>query len=255
MEDNLLNYVWNVQVKRQLGYSFSVLHSFGYSLIALQEMNLAYHYPAIFWNCANLIVDSAGIDENDEFINLIDEFDPATEVNEEDNDNEEELEEDMTKEEKEEIKKQTKTVNYGKIASAIGKMMARGINVVLPDINKSEFTFTPNIENNAILFGIKGISRINNSLAKEIIDNRPYESLNDFLSKVKINKIPIINLIKAGCFDNLENKNRVQIMTEYIDSISDKKKKLTLQNMQMLIRENCIPKEFINQVHIFNFNK
>ena len=39
--DNLLNYVWNVQVKRQLGYSFSVLHSFGYSLIAVQEMNLA----------------------------------------------------------------------------------------------------------------------------------------------------------------------------------------------------------------------
>ena len=26
--ENLLNYVWNVQVKRQLGYSFSVLHSF-----------------------------------------------------------------------------------------------------------------------------------------------------------------------------------------------------------------------------------
>lgn len=253
--ENLLNYVWNVQVKRQLGYSFSVLHSFGYSLIALQEMNLAYHYPTIFWNCANLIVDSAGIDENDEFINLIDEFDPATEANEEENDNEEEVEEDMTKEEKEEVKKQTKTVNYGKIASAIGKMMARGINVVLPDINKSEFTFTPDIENNAILFGIKGISRINNSLAKEIIDNRPYNNLNDFLDKVKINKIPTINLIKAGCFDNLEKKDRVQIMTEYIDSISDKKKKLTLQNMQMLIRENCIPKEFINQVHIFNFNK
>ena len=161
----------------------------------------------------------------------------------------------MTKEEKEEIKKQTKTVNYGKIASAIGKMMARGINVVLPDINKSEFTFTPDIENNTILFGIKGISRINSSLAKEIIDNRPYSSLNDFLTKVKVNKIPTINLIKTGCFDNLEKKDRVQIMTEYIDSISDKKKKLTLQNMQMLIREDCIPKEFINQVHIFNFNK
>lgn len=253
--ENLLNYVWNVQVKRQLGYSFSVLHSFGYSLIALQEMNLAYHYPTIFWNCANLIVDSAGIDENDEFVNLIDEFDPATETSEEENDNEEEIEEDMTKEEKEEIKKQTKTVNYGKIASAIGKMMARGINVVLPDINKSEFTFTPDIENNTILFGIKGISRINSSLAKEIIDNRPYSSLNDFLTKVKVNKIPTINLIKTGCFDNLEKKDRVQIMTEYIDSISDKKKKLTLQNMQMLIREDCIPKEFINQVHIFNFNK
>ena len=61
----------------------SVLHSFGYSLIAVQEMNLAYHYPTIFWNCANLIVDSAGIDENDEFINLIDDFDPAIENTEE----------------------------------------------------------------------------------------------------------------------------------------------------------------------------
>lgn len=252
--DNLLNYVWNIQVKRQLGYSFSVLHSFGYSLIAVQEMNLAYHYPSVFWNCANLIVDSAGIDENDEFVNLIDEFDPAIETTEEETD-EDELDEDMTKEEKEEIKKQNKTVNYGKIASAIGKMMARGINVELPNINKSEFTFTPDIENNSILFGIKGISRINNEIAKSIIDNRPYKSLNDFLSKVKINKIPTINLIKSGCFDGLENKDRVQIMNEYIESISDKKQRLTLQNMQMLIREDCIPKEFINQVHVFNFNK
>lgn len=252
--DNLLNYVWNVQVKRQLGYSFSVLHSFGYSLIALQEMNLAYHYPTIFWNCANLIVDSAGIDENDEFVNLIDEFDPATENAEEENDDEE-LEEGMTKEEQEEIKKQNKTVNYGKIASAIGKMIARGINVTLPNINKSEFTFTPDIENNTILFGIKGISRINNDLAKAIIDNRPYTSLDDFLNKVKINKVSTVNLIKAGCFDGLEGKSRIDIMVNYIDSICDKKKKLTLQNMQMLIREDCIPKEYINSVHVFNFNK
>ena len=253
--DNLLNYVWNVQVKRQLGYSFSVLHSFGYSLIAVQEMNLAYHYPTIFWNCANLIVDSAGIDENDEFVNLIDDFDPATENEEEDTNDDDDLEEDMTKEEKEEIKKQNKTVNYGKIASAIGKMIARGISVALPNINKSEFTFTPDIENNTILFGIKGISRINNDLAKAIIDNRPYKSLDDFLNKVKINKVSTVNLIKAGCFDGLEGKDRMQIMKDYIDSISDKKKKLTLQNMQMLIRENCIPNEYINQVHVFNFNK
>ena len=254
--ENLLNYVWNIQVKRQLGYSFSMLHAFGYSLIALQEMNLAYHYPIIFWNCANLIVDSAGIDEEDDFVNLIESFDPVSESNEEEDNNEDEdPEEDMTKEEKEEIKKQNKSINYGKIASAIGKMMARGINVTLPNINKSEFTFTPDIENNTILFGIKGISRINNDLAKQIIENRPYNSLEDFLKKIKINKVSTINLIKSGCFDGLENKNRIEIMKEYIDSISDKKKRLTLQNVQMLIREDCIPKEFVNQVHVFNFNK
>lgn len=253
--DNLLNYVWNVQVKRQLGYSFSVLHSFGYSLIAVQEMNLAYHYPMIFWNCANLIVDSAGIDENDEFINLIDDFDPATENIEEETAEEDDLDEDMTKEEKEEVKKQNKTVNYGKIASAIGKMMARGIDVELPDINKSEFTFTPDIDNNAILFGIKGINRINNDLAKDIINKRPFISLEDFMARVKINKVSMINLIKAGCFDKLENKLRVEIMKNYIDKISDKKQKLTLQNMAMLIKNNCIPEEYKNEVHVYNFNK
>lgn len=252
--DNLLNYVWNIQVKRQLGYSFSVLHSFGYSLIALQEMNLAYHYPTIFWNCANLIVDSAGIDENDEFVNLIDDFDPATETTEEEQ-NDDDLDEDMTKEEKEEIKKQNKTVNYGKIASAIGKMMARGISVELPDINKSEFTFTPDIDSNSIIFGIKGINRINNDLAKSIIDNRPYKDLQDFMSKVKTNKVSMINLIKAGCFDKLEKKARTDIMHDYIDMISDKKQKLTLQNMAMLIKNNCIPEEYKNEVHVYNFNK
>ena len=252
--DNLLNYVWNIQVKRQLGYSFSVLHSFGYSLIALQEMNLAYHYPTIFWNCANLIVDSAGIDENDEFVNLIDDFDPATETTEEEQ-NDDDLDEDMTKEEKEEIKKQNKTVNYGKIASAIGKMMARGISVELPDINKSEFTFTPDIDSNSIIFGIKGINRINNDLAKSIIDNRPYKDLQDFMSKVKTNKVSMINLIKAGCFDKLEKKARTDIMHNYVDMISDKKQKLTLQNMAMLIKNNCIPEEYKNEVHVYNFNK
>lgn len=253
--DNLLNYVWNVQVKRQLGYSFSVLHSFGYSLIAVQEMNLAYHYPMIFWNCANLIVDSAGIDENDEFVNLIEDFDPATENAEESSEEDDDLDEDMTKEEKEEVKKQNKAVNYGKIASAIGKMMARGIDVELPDINKSEFTFTPDIDNNAILFGIKGINRINNDLAKDIINKRPFIDMNDFMDRVKINKVSMVNLIKAGCFDRLEKKSREEIMRQYINLISDKKKKLTLQNMQMLIKNNCIPEQFKNEVHVYNFNK
>ena len=252
--DNLLNYVWEVQVKRQLGYSFSLIHSLAYSLIAIQEMNLAYHYPTVFWNCSNLIVDSAGIDENDEFVNLIDSFDPVTEIVEEDNSDEDD-EEDMTKKEKEEIKKQNKTVDYGKIASAIGKMMAQGIKVELPDINKSEFTFTPDIENNSIIFGIKGINRVNNDLAKDIIMNRPYTGLKDFLSKVKSNKIAIINLIKAGCFDKVEKRNRKDIMIDYIDSISDKKQRLTLQNMAMLIRENCIPSEYKREVQIYNFNK
>ena len=54
----LLNYVWFKQFKLSFGYSFSTIHTTGYSLIAVQEMNLAYKYPIIFWNTANLIVEA-----------------------------------------------------------------------------------------------------------------------------------------------------------------------------------------------------
>ena len=37
---DILTYIWDVQIKRQLGYSFSIPHTVAYSLIALQEMNL-----------------------------------------------------------------------------------------------------------------------------------------------------------------------------------------------------------------------
>ena len=227
----------------------SVLHSLGYSLIALQEMNLAFNFPLVFWNCANLIVDSAGINEEDEFVNMIEDFDPAINIEEEEEEEEEDEDGKIT------VKKQKKTVDYGKIASAIGKMINRGIAVELPDINKSEYTFTPDLDNNAIIFGIKGISRINDDLAKMIIDNRPYSSMKDFIQKVKINKIPMINLIKSGCFDNVEKKSREEIMYDYIDSISDKKQRLTLQNMNMLINNNCIPAEFNGEIQTYKFNK
>ena len=62
---NLCNYVWNVLVATSRGYGFNLSHTLAYSLIALQEMNLAYKYPIMFWNCACLISDAGG-DDNDE---------------------------------------------------------------------------------------------------------------------------------------------------------------------------------------------
>ena len=62
---NMLDYVWKECVKPQLQYSFSLPHILGYSTIAVQEMNMAYRFPIIFWNCANLIVDSMADEELD----------------------------------------------------------------------------------------------------------------------------------------------------------------------------------------------
>jgi DNA polymerase-3 subunit alpha len=249
--EDLLKYIWNVQIRRQLGYSFSIIHTIGYSIIAIQELNLAYRFPVLFWNTACLIVDSAGIDDEDDSLEL----EPKTVLEEDliEDDDDDEDEEEEVKVVK--IKKKVKNVNYGKISSAIGKMLQRGINVAPPDINKSKFTFVPDVENNRILFGIKGISKINNDLANTILQNRPYESLEDFKNRVKLNKLPLINLIKSGAFDNLENIDRESILKNYIISIADQKKKLTLQNMKMVIESNLLPPELDLEKRIYEFNK
>lgn len=256
LSKNLCNYVWNVLVATSRGYGFNASHTLAYSLIALQEMNLAYKYPIIFWNCACLISDSGGNEkENDE-----DDIFEEIEVIEYDNCIEEfnQDEEDEESDENEETviknkKKANRTVNYGKIASAIGKMKMSGIDIAPPDINKSTYTFSPDVENSLIRFGMSGIVKIGEDLVKRIIENRPYNSLNDFISKVKINKPQMVNLIKAGAFDSFGD--RIEIMRQYIESISDIKKRITLQNMKMLIDFNLIPDEYDLQRRVYNFNK
>ena len=84
---------------------------------------------------------------------------------------------------------------------------------------------------------------------------RPYESLKDFLMKIKVNKLQMINLIKSGAFDNIENIPREEIMAKYIDMIADKKQRLTLQNMSMLIAKNQIPADMQFYAKLFSFNK
>ena len=110
-------------------------------------------------------------------------------------------------------------------------MQHAGILVLPPNINKSEFSFIPDVERDAIIYGIKGINKIGSEIVNNIINNRPYNSIEDFLSKVKVNKPQMINLIKSGAFDQFGD--RIQIMKNYIESITDQKKRLTLQNMNI----------------------
>ncbi len=147
------------------------------------------------------------------------------------------------------------STDYGKIGAAIGKMKTRGLNFSLPDINKSGITFTPEIEENRIIYGLRGLTRIGNQLIKDIIINRPYTSIEDFLSKVKVNKLQMVALIKAGTFDSLYSNNRQLVMDKYMDLIADKKKRITLQNMATLISKNLIPNELDFERRLFNFNK
>ena len=260
LSSNLCHYVWDVLVATSRGYGFNLSHTLAYSLIALQEMNLAYKYPIMFWNCACLISDAGGAEseegeaEVDEYVEEVcysnDGFEDFVEDTEDEEDEEEE-EDGLTKELKK--KKKTKSTNYGKIAAAIGKIKSGGVNVAPPDINKSTYTFSPDIENNTIRYGLSGITKVGEELVKTIMDGRPYSSVDDFLRRIKINKPQMVNLIKSGAFDCFGD--RMQIMYKYIASVSDTKKRITLQNMKMLIDFGLIPDDYDMERRVYNFNK
>lgn len=256
---NLCDYVWNVLIAMSRGYGFNSSHTLAYSIVALQELNLAYKFPIIFWNTACLITDSGGseLEEIEEEVSfeyedsgysILEDF-----SNEDSNDEELEDENDEDNEETKTKKKAARTANYGKIASAIGKMKMSGIDVSTPNINKSTFTFSADVENNKIIYGLSGIVRIGENLIKEIIANRPYLSIEDFLSKVKVNKPQMVNLIKCGAFD--EFGDRKEVMRHYITLISAPKKRVTLQNMKMLIDFGLLPNDFHFQIGVYNLNK
>lgn len=216
----LCSYVWRVLIAMNRGYGFNASHTLAYSLIGLQEMNLAFKYPIIFWNCANLIVDSGALEIKDS-------------------------------------EKDTQT-DYAKVATAINKILEAGIKVSLVNINSSDLTFVPDVKNNRILYGLKAIGHINDEIIKDIQNKREFSGIKDFMKRCPLGKKAMINLIKAGAFDEIEDKqlgNRKAIMAYYLLNNCDAKTKLTLQNFNGLIGAGLVPKELEFQVRIFNFNK
>lgn len=148
------------------------------------------------------------------------------------------------------------STDYGKIAKSIGDIRSAGIKVSLVDINKSNFGFAPDVENNQILFGLKGMLNVGDDVVAAIIENRPYSSPKDFLNKVKPGKQAMISLIKGGAFDNMADRRFV--MAWYIWETCDKKKRLTLQNMGGLIKYGLLPEENDDQImarRVFEFNR
>lgn len=145
--------------------------------------------------------------------------------------------------------------DYTKLAKAIGEIRNKGIKVSLVDINHSELGFKPDAENNQILFGLKGLTNVNNDLIKEIIANRPYVSMIDFYYRVNPNKQAMMSLIKGGAFDQFGDRR--ETMVQYIWLTCDKKKRLTLQNMPGLMRYNLLPNDdkYLIPRKVYEFNR
>lgn len=168
------------------------------------------------------------------------------------------LTEEVSEDEEEEAvltedEKKGKSVNYFKMSAAMGEVRSFGVKILPPNINKSSFSFRADVEENAIYFGLKGISRVGDNIIREIISKRPFTGLQDFLDRVKVNKIQATMLIKAGAFDTFGDRSKM--LYHYCESVADTKKTLNMRNMQMLVEQGFIPEEMKYYSQLFRFNK
>jgi len=119
--------------------------------------------------------------------------------------------------------------NTDKIAKYIEEAKHLGIEVLPPNVNKSNAEFTP-IEDK-ILFGLSAIKGVGSKAIESIVANRPYKDLEDFILKVdtsKVNKKVLEQLIKSGALDdfNLSRKamlNKVEEILEFKKRVEEKK--------------------------------
>jgi len=147
-------------------------------------------------------------------------------------------------------RKESGQTDYEAVGKYILKTKEMGINVKNPDVNYSYVKFIP--MNNEILYGLSLIKGIGIDVIELIIQNRPYISFGHFMGKngVNLNKTVIVNLIKSGCFDNIEKLSREELLKQYgnlryIEGKDDVKpiNKLNKNHIAQLIEEKIITKQ------------
>lgn len=235
--------------------SFSIIHALAYSFIGFQTAYIATQWNPIYWDTACLVVNSGSLEDNSKE-ELVDIYYPEAQ----------ELQEGTTFQDLPDRSgkiKKTASTDYTKVAKALGEIIDDGIKISLIDINKSDFGFKPDVENNQILFGMKALNGVGEPIIEKIKANRPYVSFKDFLKRCSINKTAMISLIKGGAFDELEKEAaaalnvepRIFIMTYYLTKTSEPKTKLNLQNFSSLVNHELIPQELNFEKQVYYFNK
>ncbi len=93
-----------------------------------------------------------------------------------------------------------------KLARYIEECKGMGVEVLPPDVNKSDLEFI--VKEGKIRFGLAGIKNVGRGAAQLIVQERkergPYRSFIDFCTRLdlrKVNKRVLENLIKCGAFD------------------------------------------------------
>ena len=140
--------------------------------------------------------------------------------------------------------------NLDKIPIYINDCRKMNIEILPPNINKSETKFT--VDENKIRFGLGSIKNVGiaaiNSIVEERLENGEYKDFASFCERIKdkgVNKKCVESLIKAGSFDDF-GKTRATLLASFegiIDVINNSDKKVMENQVSMfdLMAENEEP--------------
>lgn len=118
-----------------------------------------------------------------------------------------------------------------KLGEYIQECKGLGIDILPPDINEAESTFTARGRN--IRYGLSAIKGVGRNVIDDIVEERkengPYVDIYDFCQRLAlkdINKRTVENLIKAGAFDSLgfTRKQLIHIYMDVMDKVASDKK-------------------------------
>lgn len=114
-----------------------------------------------------------------------------------------------------------------------------GIKILPPDINESRMEFTI-VDKDKIRFGLGSIKNVGYKLVEDIVyerdKNGPYLSIADFLRRVKskdLNRKSLESLIRAGVFDQFEDRGILYHNIDYLLEYAQKQKSLIFNGARL----------------------
>ena len=155
--------------------------------------------------------------------------------------------------------------NLDKIPQYIDECKALGIEILKPEINKSDTKFTTEYDETKpeesqiakLRFGLGSIKNVGtvpvNAIVNERVKNGKYKSFTDFCERIAgeaVNKKCVESLIKAGAFDEFE-QTRSTLLASFeniIDVIQSEKKKGFNGQVSMFDLGSSEEKEKMNEV-------
>lgn len=116
--------------------------------------------------------------------------------------------------------------NKDKILDYIKDAESLGINVVVPDLNTAERSFSV-VDDNTIMYGFDSVKGLPERGVNAIMEHRPFESLHEIVEKTEkseVNKTAVDTLTWSGALDKLHGNDRLATLKEFYEARGDKKR-------------------------------